>query len=58
MAPNVLFYVQFRDGKWRINVYRQNRGRRFRGGADSEFVDAFKQWLISGGVPRGDLLNE
>lgn len=56
-TPNVLFYVRFEDEKWRIDVYRQNRGRGFPGGSDASYVEAFQQWLISGGVPRSDFLS-
>lgn len=55
-SPNVLFYVRFQDDRWRIDVYRQNRGRGFSGGTDASFVEAFQQWLVAGGVPRADLL--
>jgi hypothetical protein len=51
-TPNVLFYVRFEDSKWRIDVYRQNRGRGFSGGSDASYVDAFRQWLMAGGVPK------
>ena len=56
-TPNVLFYVRFEEDKWRIDVYRQNRGRGFQGGSDASFVEAFQQWLVSGGVPRADFLS-
>jgi hypothetical protein len=51
-SPNVLFYVRFEDSKWRIDVYRQNRGRGFSGGSDASYVEAFRQWLMAGGVPK------
>ena len=53
-APDVLFYVRFEEAKWRIDVYRQNYHRDSQRGPDSEFVEAFQRWLVSGGVPSSD----
>ncbi len=57
-SPNVIFYVRFEDNKWRINVYRQNYGHEWQGGADSLFVKAFQHWLTLGDVPSADIISQ
>ncbi len=52
--PDMLFYIEFHDGRFRIGGYRQNK--RFRqGGPDSGWVDVLKDWLTAGGVPESHL---
>lgn len=49
----IAFYVTRRDGKWRIDGYRQKKGSRT---SDASYIDALKAWLRKGGVPASDLL--
>jgi hypothetical protein len=50
-AFQMVFYVTRRDGRWRIDGYRQNKDMR-RG--DAELERNFKTWLTAGGVPKAD----
>ncbi|HXT00611.1 MAG TPA: hypothetical protein VN915_08055 [Elusimicrobiota bacterium] len=51
-AYQVVFYVTRRDGRWRIDGYRQNRDT---GRGDAELERNLKTWLVNGGVPARDL---
>ena len=51
-ASQVVFYVTRRDGRWRIDGYRQNRDT---GRVDAELAKNLKNWLTAGGVPAKDL---
>jgi hypothetical protein len=51
-TSQVVFYVTRRDGRWRLDVYRQNRSRRR---SDDEYVAALRRWLVAGGIPARDL---
>lgn len=50
-ASQVVFYVTRRDGRWRIDGYRQN-ARTGRG--DAELERNLISWLTAGGIPAPD----
>lgn len=49
----IAFYVTRKDGKWRIDGYRQKKSSRI---SDASYIDALKAWLRKGGIPPSDLL--
>lgn len=49
----IAFYVTRKDGKWRIDGYRQKKSSRT---SDASYIDALKAWLRKGGIPPSDLL--
>jgi hypothetical protein len=49
----IAFYVTRKDGKWRVDGYRQKKSSRV---SDTTYIDALKAWLRKGGVPSSDLL--
>lgn len=49
----IAFYVTRKDGKWRIDGYRQKKSSRI---SDASYIDALKSWLRKGGIPPSDLL--
>lgn len=49
----IAFYVTRKDGKWRIDGYRQKKSSRT---SDASYIDALKSWLRKGGIPPSDLL--
>jgi len=49
----IAFYVTRKDGKWRIDGYRQKKSSRT---SDATYIDALKAWLRKGGIPSSDLL--
>lgn len=49
----IAFYVTRKDGKWRIDGYRQKKSSRI---SDASYIDALKVWLRKGGIPPSDLL--
>ena len=51
--PQMIFYVEYVDAKWKISGYRQNRRA---GSSDAELIDNLRRWLVGGGVPEGDFL--
>lgn len=50
-GAQVVYYITRRDGKWRLDVYRQNRRT---GRADSALTAGLRDWLVRGGIPEGD----
>lgn len=52
-SPQMIFYVEYVDAKWKISGYRQNRRT---GSSDAELIDTLRSWLVAGGVPEGDFL--
>lgn len=52
-SHTIAFYVTRRDGKWRIDGYRQKKSSRI---SDASYIDALKIWLRAGGIPSSDLL--
>lgn len=49
----IAFYVTRKDGKWRVDGYRQKKSSRT---SDASYIDALKAWLRAGGVPSSDFL--
>ncbi len=49
----IAFYVTRKEGKWRIDGYRQKKSSRT---SDISYIDALKAWLRKGGIPPSDLL--
>ncbi|MBI2790112.1 MAG: HD domain-containing protein [Elusimicrobia bacterium] len=49
----IAFYVTRKDGKWRIDGYRQKKSSRT---SDAAYIEALKAWLRKGGIPSSDLL--
>ncbi|MDP3542628.1 MAG: HD domain-containing protein [Elusimicrobiota bacterium] len=49
----IAFYVTRKDGKWRIDGYRQKKSSRT---SDAAYIDGLKSWLRKGGIPSSDLL--
>lgn len=49
----IAFYVTRKDGKWRIDGYRQKKSSRT---SDATYIDGLKSWLRKGGIPPSDLL--
>lgn len=49
----IAFYVTRKDGKWRVDGYRQKKSSRI---SDASYIDALKAWLRKGGIPSSDLL--
>lgn len=49
----IAFYVTRKDGRWRIDGYRQKKSSRI---SDASYIDALKSWLRKGGIPSSDLL--
>lgn len=47
----IAFYITRRDGKWRVDGYRQKKLSRT---ADDVYIGGLKSWLRSGGVPLSD----
>ncbi len=47
----IAFYVTRKDGKWRVDGYRQKAQTKT---SDSIYIDGLKAWLRSGGVPSSD----
>ncbi len=47
----IAFYVTRKDGKWRIDGYRQKAHSRT---ADTVYIDGLKAWLRAGGIPAAD----
>lgn len=52
-SHTIAFYVTRKDGKWRIDGYRQQRSSRV---SDATYIDRLKVWLTKGGIPPSDLL--
>jgi hypothetical protein len=52
---DMLFYVTIKDGRWKLNGYRQNRRTQGPSGSDLSFGRVLKSWLVGGGVPEQDL---
>ncbi|MBI2384603.1 MAG: HD domain-containing protein [Elusimicrobia bacterium] len=50
-SHTIAFYVTRRDGKWRIDGYRQKKSSRI---SDASYIDALKTWLRAGGIPSSD----
>ncbi len=48
----IAFYVTRRDGKWRLDGYRQ---KAFTQTSDASYIEALKSWLRAGGIPASDL---
>ncbi len=47
----IAFYVTRKDGKWRIDGYRQKKSSQI---SDASYIDALKTWLRAGGIPLSD----
>ncbi len=52
-SHTIAFYVTRKDGKWRIDGYRQKKSSRV---PDATYIDRLKVWLRKGGIPSSDLL--
>lgn len=52
-SADMVFYVVFNDGQFKIGGYRQNR---LMGVRDSVLIEILKDWLISGGIPAEDFV--
>lgn len=50
-GAQVVFYITRRDGKWQLDVYRQNRRT---GRADASLTAGLRDWLMKGGIPEED----
>jgi hypothetical protein len=50
-SAQVVYYITRRDGKWQLDVYRQNRRT---GRADSSLTAGLRDWLMKGGIPEED----
>ncbi|MDD5305113.1 MAG: hypothetical protein PHS14_18600, partial [Elusimicrobia bacterium] len=49
----IAFYVTRKDGKWRVDGYRQKNSSRM---SDASYIEALKAWLRAGGIPSSDFL--
>lgn len=49
----IAFYITRKDGKWRVDGYRQKKSNRM---SDASYIDALKAWLRAGGIPSADFL--
>ena len=47
----IAFYVTRKDGKWRVDGYRQKKSSQI---SDASYIDALKTWLRAGGIPSSD----
>ncbi len=47
----IAFYITRKDGKWRVDGYRQKKSSQI---SDASYINALKTWLRAGGIPSSD----
>jgi hypothetical protein len=50
-SHTIAFYITRKDGKWRVDGYRQKVQSRT---SDASYIDGLKAWLRAGGIPSSD----
>jgi hypothetical protein len=50
-SHTIAFYVTRKDGKWRVDGYRQKAHGK---SSDQTYIDGLKAWLRAGGIPSSD----
>jgi hypothetical protein len=52
-SHTIAFYVTRKDGKWRVDGYRQKTSNK---ASDRSYINGLKAWLRAGGIPSSDFL--